>query len=113
MTNFRSDKVSDLNIYVNKITVASKVYEVKPFMIQDAVNMIDESTSKIGHGIGCREQVSMHYLIRPIVPNKFKSAISSCSLGDSRALEIENGSKVTDFMCLEYAHDKFKVNNSM
>lgn len=112
MTNYRSDRASDLNILVNKISIASKNYEIKRLIANDIEDIIDAKKSELGQSIGLREQVTIHYLIKPISTVDRKSLISECHLGSNEALESENnGAKVTDFICLEYAHDKFKVSN--
>ena len=112
MTNYRSDQQDELDICVNNISVASKLYEVRPLVAQDTTNAIEGTNSKIGHSIGWREQVTLHYLISPAVPVNSKCIISECSLGKT-ASDHKNGSKITNFICLEYAHDKFKVTKSM
>ncbi len=112
MTNYRSDRASDLNILVNKISVASKLYEIEKLMGNDIEDIIDAKKSELGQSIGLREQVTMHYLIKPITATDRKSLVSECHLGNSEVLEsAKNSAKVTDFICLEYAHDKFKVSN--
>jgi len=107
MTNYRSDKQSDLDIFVNSISVASKLYKVKPLVPQNLSGSIEGTRSKIGHSIGWREQVTMHYLISPVNSTPFKCNLSECSLG-TETVNHKNESRVTDFICLEYAHDKFK-----
>ena len=108
MTNYRSDQQNDLNIFVNKISVASKLYEVKPLITQDKINSTKDSKVATGHSIGWREQVTMHYLISPITPSNSNCVVSECTLGEP-SFEQKDESKITDFSCLEYAHDKFKV----
>ena len=108
MTNYRSDKQSDLDIFVNNIAVASKLYTVKPLINQDPKITLENNKPNTGHSIGWREQVTMHYLISPAKSVGPKCIISECSLG-GKTIEQKDDSQVTDFICLEYAHDKFKV----
>ena len=77
MTNYRSDKQSDLDIYVNNISVASKLYKVKP-LVPRGLN-IESEKSKIGHSISWSEQVTMHYLISPVNSVVSKCTLSECS----------------------------------
>lgn len=112
MTNYRSDKQSDLDIFVNNISVASKLYKVKPLVPRDLNNDIQGEKSKIGHSIGWREQVTMHYLVSPVNSFTSKCTLSECSLGVG-STKPKDESRVTDFICLEYAHDKFKVSEPM
>lgn len=113
MTNYRSDQQNELDIFVNKISVASKLYEVRPLITQDTDHAIEDKRSNMGHSIGWREQVTLHYLISPIIPRSSKCVISECSLGKTASKQINDGSKITNFICLEYAHDTFKVTNVM
>ena len=108
MTNYRSDRQTNLDIFVNNISVASKLYEVKPLIKFDEKSYQENERSQIGHSIGPREQVTMHYLISPIVPTDSTCLVTKCSLGNQVCGE-DMESKATDFICLEYAHDKFKV----
>jgi len=111
MTNYRSDQETDLAIFVNTVTVASKLYELKPLIFENKGDIIDAKKSSIGHAIGWAEQITMHYLIKPIDQGNAVCSISNCSVGNTMTYEPERGSNITDFICLEHAYDKFKVND--
>eukprot|EP00979_Chaetoceros_neogracilis_P012199 scaffold3156_cov268-Chaetoceros_neogracile.AAC.30 len=61
-----------------------------------------------GHSISWQEQAAMHYIVSPIKPNDLKCSVSECDLGLPNEFD-RNTSTVTDFICLENAHDQFKA----
>jgi len=106
MTNYRSDKETAIEIVVDKISIASKNYVIKPLVKRSQYEKTDSSLQ--GHSISWQEQAAMHYVISPIRPNSCKCSVSECTLGSSNEVNCATSS-VTDFICLENAHDQFKA----
>lgn len=116
MTNYRSDAQSKLDIILDKVCVASKRYSIKPMAGQTGKN--DKKSSRhtapsgisdCGLQIGRQEQVTLHYLISPLDVNEAKCTYSHCLINGEGASERTSDSLVTDFICLEHAHDRFQV----
>ena len=105
MTNYRSDTQSKLDIILNKVCVASKCYSIKPMAGQTAE--VDNKS------IGWQEQVTLHYLISPLDVTESKSMYSQCLINGQESLKKKTDSLVTDFICLEHAHDNFVVSYAL
>jgi len=110
MTNYRSDKQTDLEIAVDKICIASKHYSIKPLVEDDTsrnnINLLN------GHSISWQEQAAMHYIISPLESNTAHCTLTQCHLGD-RDQGSNSSRSVTDFICLEHAHDQFTATMDM
>ena len=125
LMNYRSDRESNLEIYLDKIFIASRHFEVRQMLGQ--VDPSDVSTSlisNVGNGsllsslkIGWQERVTLHYLVIPLEKSKPSFTLSMLSFSSGNQAESESlheitqryGAKVTDFMCRERAHDAFSV----
>lgn len=105
MTNYRSDMDSNLDIAVDKISIASKNYEIKPLVRIDRSTKSDHKRLN-GYLISWQEQAVMHYIISPIASNSSQCTISHCFLAESNVNNHRSNS-VTDFICLEHAHNHF------
>lgn len=106
MTNYRSDKETDLEISIDKISVMSKTYRIKPLvgtaMSQNHKHSID------GHPISWQEQAVMHFIISPLESIGSHCTTTQCCLGASDEDKSSTmRSSVADFICLENAHDQF------
>ncbi len=113
MTNYRSDKDSDLDIFMDKICVASSNYCVKPLINStDPLQTEKTSSNSNGYSIAWQEQVTMHYLISPLTPSGGQCILSECVLGKTDKESPSGFSSMIDFISLEHAHDKFTVSSS-
>ena len=133
MTNYRSDRQTKLDINLDRICVASRYYRATqlPGQLGESDPLGSEAHLQELNGgptsvlrIGWQERVTMHYLIVPMGADDSKNGarytLSQCHLidgksdiakDDSQFLEGSDagGLAVTDFICLEHAHEKFKV----
>lgn len=119
LMNYRSDSDTKLEIYLNQICVASRHFEVR--RLQGQVDTRDlslvpgSSDSVPSFKIGWQERVTLHYLVVPIKVNNTSVSLSALSFAseDEMALQYQHlidhrcGAQVTDFMCLERAHEVF------
>ncbi len=106
MTNYRSDKETDLEIAIDKISVISKKYRIKPLV---ASNLSQNNTDSIGgHQISWQEQAVMHFIISPLESIGSHCTTTECSLSTTKGGTYSDmRSSVADFICLEHAHDQF------
>ena len=109
MTNYRSDKDTDLEMFVKNITAASKNYVIKPFTIRDDKDTEQKKLQTLdGHPISWQEQAVLHYTVSPITQER-NCTLSHCYPGTANG-EDEISLVVTDFICLVNAHEKFHQN---
>jgi len=131
LMNYRSDRDSELEIYLNKICVASRHFEVKQLRgqvnssefsqslisTQDGSSILNPVVSPSSLKIGWQERVTLHYLVVPIETANRLVTFSNLSFSngsgmwsDSALSKIRShryGAQVTDFMCRERAHEVF------
>lgn len=122
--NYRSDRDSNLEIYLNKICIASRNFEIRQMLgqvdSQDlSQSLIASSGSAAGSSlkIGWQERITLHYLVVPIerANTSVTFSILSFPCGNKNMSESLPetrrwyGAQVTDFMCRERAHDVFTV----
>lgn len=114
MTNYRSDRQTNLEIDLNEISVASRDYVIKPLIGEGNDPYEEQKEVCISNKLRWQEQVTVHYLISPL-ENSIQEdcAVSHCSV--KKNLEDINSrasnETVTDFICLENAHDNFTVSD--
>ena len=131
--NYRSDRDSKLEIFLNKICIASRHFEIRQLqgqvasgdLSQSLISNTDGSSSCSGTTspaspslkIGWQERVTLHYLIVPIARSNetfvtFSTLLFSSGNEMSHALPRMNrqyGAQVVDLMCRERAHEVFTV----
>jgi len=122
LMNYRSDRDSNLEIYLNKICIASRNFEIRQLLgqvdSQDlSQSLIASSGSDAGSSlkIGWQERVTLHYLVVPIERANASVTFSILSFPCGNKSRSEflpetrrwHGAQVTDFMCRERAHDVF------
>ena len=117
--NYRSDRDSKLEIFLNKICVASRHFEIRQLLGQvDSDNLlqsIGSSGSDLAESlkIGWQERVTLHYLVVPIEGADTNVTFSTLSFSKGNEpltkSGCQHGAKVADFMCRERAHDVFIV----
>jgi hypothetical protein len=120
LMNYRSENARKLEIYLNRICIASRHFEVK--QLQGQVETCDLSQvpgnfdSILSLKVGWQERVSLHYLVVPTEVNSTSVSFSTLSFssGDKTVLQSQrDGAQVTDFMCLERAHELFMVSQRL
>jgi hypothetical protein len=126
LMNYRSDRDTKLQVYLNKICIASRHFEIR--QMRGQVDSNDLSKSLIGFHpdcnpvsslpIGWQERITVHYLVVPIDFANMPVSLSTISFSSANEmvpnslphlLDRRTGGKVTDFMCLERAHEVFMV----
>merc|ERR1712194_649067 len=131
LMNYRSDRDSKLEIFLNKICIASRHFEIRQLqgqvasgdLSQSLISNTDGSSSCSGTTspaspslkIGWQERVTLHYLIVPIARSNetfvtFSTLLFSSGNEMSHALPRMNrqyGAQVVDLMCRERAHEVF------
>jgi len=117
MANYRSDSQSKLDIILDRVCIASKHYCIKPMITQIRAKV--ESSEEVnkqdvlvdGLGIGWQEQVTLHFLISPSDMNESLCTFSECVVKGRKVAQLSLKSKkyssITDFICLEHAHEHF------
>jgi len=123
MTNYRSDRQTSLEINLDKICIASRYYRVQqlPDQLGESDLYPSNAQQQQLYGmpasllqIGWQERVTMHYLIIPFEDEEeAKYTLSQCHLvgenSNSSGTSLFNESEITDFVCLEHAHERFKT----
>ena len=123
--NYRSDGHTKLQIYLEKICIASRHFQIKQLLGQvdsdDLSQSLIESPQKTDPvsslKIGWQERITMQYLVVPIevshMPVSFSTLTFSSGnemvLNSLPQIDLLHGAKVTDFMCRERAHEVFTV----
>lgn len=115
--NYRSDRDSKLEIYLNKICIASRHFKVTKLAGQvDSAGQRPLSASIEGQSsfkIGWQERVTLHYLVVPIQSNTDQVSFSNLTFLSEMSvpeMHASNGDKkVVEFMCREKAHESFIV----
>jgi hypothetical protein len=111
MTNYRSDKDTDLEIAVDKISIMSKNYRIKPLVAADSAQNLKRTIS--GHAISWQEQAVMHFVISPLESITSYCTTTHCHLGEEsdgeqyESSSTVNNNSLSGFICLENAHDRF------
>mmetsp|Transcript_143 Transcript_143/g.202 ORF Transcript_143/g.202 Transcript_143/m.202 type:complete len:2064 (-) Transcript_143:174-6365(-) len=129
ISNYRSDS-GNLDIKLDKICVAGKYYQVKPLgvLYEDDISHTEE---KVDHSndlgsnadseslsIHWQEQVTLHYIVCPVsVEEDPCYTLSVCNVLNkmnaksvakiSHIREEDKASPITDYLCLEHAHEYF------
>lgn len=125
--NYRSDRDTKLEIFLNRIFIASRHFEIKQLLGQVDSHDLSQPLIASSEGgsdnsslkIGWQERVTLHYLVVPIETDnssvKFSTLLFSSGdkVTESFPQTIQRyGSQVTDFMCRERAHDVFSVSQA-
>jgi hypothetical protein len=103
-----------MEVALEHISVISSTYQIEALegQLSDAINSLKE---EFNHGlkIGWQEQVSLHYVIRPVSSIDSRCNISTCSALGDKNKESETTTlfspSTTKFICVEHAHDYFKT----
>jgi hypothetical protein len=127
--NYRSDSDTKLEIYLNKMCIASRHFEIRQVpgqvdardLSQHLLASVGNSDSGLSLKIGWQERVTLHYLVVPVEINRTSVSFSNLSFsrGDEMTLESQPlidhryGAQVTDFICLERAHEVFTVSQCL
>jgi len=112
LMNYRSDRETKLDIYLDKISIASRYYEVRQLGGQMDSNAL---RTHAGSGsvssslcLGWQERVTIHYLVVPLESQNPAFTLSTLSFsGSSQKFSGGHGGSLTDFMCRERAHEMF------
>ena len=114
--NYRSDRDSKLDIYLNEICIASRHFEIRQMQGQELTPSARSDSPSLK--IGWQERVTLHYLVVPIERTS-NALITFSTLSFSSGNKIISGSlprtshrsdgQVADFMCRERAHEMFIV----
>jgi hypothetical protein len=123
--NNRSDSDNRLEIYLNKICIANRNFEIRKLpgqvdisdLSQYLLATVGSNDSSLSLKIGWQERVTLHYRVIPIEVDTTSVSFSTFTFSrdDEMALESQPlidhryGAQVTDFMCLERAHEVFTV----
>lgn len=127
--NYRSDRDTKLQIYLDKICIASRHFEIRQLKGQVDSNDLSKSLiefhSDCDHGsslqIGWQERITVHYLVVPIDVDNVPVSFSTISFSSGnemiskslpQLLDSRTGGKVTDFMCRERAYEVFTVSRA-
>jgi hypothetical protein len=129
LMNYRSDSDTKLEIYLNNICIASRHFELRKVLGQvDARDLSQHLLASVGTSdsglslkIGWQERVTLHYLVIPIEVNRTSVSFSTLSfssgdemaLGSQLLIDHRYGAQVTDFICLERAHEVFTVSQCL
>lgn len=101
---------------MNKIFIASRYHKVVPLDGQqipyhaNSENYEENSVVQQSLGIRWQEKVSLHYLVTPLDEPCF--TLSECDVlinHRSKSLSPSEVNSITDFICLEHAHEKYTV----
>lgn len=115
ITNYRSDRHTDLGIKLDKICFASRYYSVKPF-VGKYLSCLKNSPVYSPLEVGWQEQITLHYLVTPMTENKDLYTLSKYHVMNNSSFSTESSSKddsfLTDFLCLEHAHEQFTVSST-
>ena len=122
--NYRSDRDSKLQMYLDKICIASRHFEIR--QLPGQVDSDDLSKSLISGPvsslkIGWQERVTVHYIVVPIDVASLPVSFSTLSFSSGNEMVFESspqmdhmtGAKVADFMCRERACEVFTVSHSL
>lgn len=129
LMNFRSDRDTKLHIYLDKICIASRHFEIRQLKGQVDSNDFSKSLYELSDcdpvsslQIGWQERITVHYLVVPIDVANTPVSISAISFSiDNQTistsvpqlLDHRTGGKLADFMCRERAHELFLVSQSL
>lgn len=107
-TNYRSDRQSQLDISLDKVCIASRYYQAKALASQLDVGTGDGQDPERPE-IGWQERMTLHYLITASNDaDQGKLLLSQCCHFGSEGGDSQSD-VLTDFICLENAHDRFKA----
>lgn len=129
LMNYRSDRDTKLHIYLDKICIASRHFEIRQLKGQVDSNDFSKSLYELSDcdpvsslQIGWQERITVHYLVVPIDVANTPVSISAISFSiDNQTistsvpqlLDHRTGGKLADFMCRERAHELFLVSQSL
>lgn len=99
ITNYRGDSETENHVTVDKIVAVSKNYAITP------LNHHNHSFSQ-DQTISWQEQSVMHFIVRPLDDMLSTGFLSCCPLEQVND-ETPLSSSITDYICLEHAHDQF------
>lgn len=106
--NYRSDRDSKLDIYLNKICIASRHFEIRQMQGQELTPSARSDSPSLK--IGWQERVTLHYLVVPIErTSNALITLSTLSFSSGDRTSHRSDGQVADFMCRERAHEMFIV----
>lgn len=107
MTNYRSDQQTKVELFLHNLCIASRYYRAIPIpgQIRDTVDLPILPSSAVQ--IGWQERITMHYRVIPLDNAEYTS--SNCPFEEEHNNNNNNNKMDMDFLCLENAHEKFKV----
>jgi hypothetical protein len=110
MTNYRTDRPTKLRVTLESLNLASRRYRM-----QRLPGQLGDEPGSPSVQLGWQERVTVHYRIVPREQNSTTCCLSQCRFeeleetdGNFDSLDCA-GTRTTDFICLENAHDDFKV----
>ena len=123
--NNRSDNGSQVEIYLKNICIASRHFEIRKLpgqvdardLSQYLLDGVGSNDSSLSLKIGWQERLTLHYRVVPIEVDSSPVSFSTFSFSRDVEMALESqplidyryGAQVTDFMCLERAHEIFTV----
>lgn len=102
-TNYRSDSQNDNNIVLDKMCILSKNFVIKPLIPHPGNSTANENLFE-KKKMAWQEQSVMHFIITQAESKPCDSSLHKCLLGQSNS-ESMIQSSITDYVCLEHAHD--------
>ena len=106
MTNYRSDRSSELDVTLDKLCILSRHYRME--LLQGQLGDIKTEASPFR--LGWQERVTLHYRVIPLDSPSAACMLSECQFakGQVEVAECLAG-PTTNYLCMEHAQHEFQV----
>ena len=107
MTNFRSDRPSELDITLDKLSVLSRHYRME--LLDGQLGSVQGEASPFP--LGWQERVTLHYLVTPLDASSRGCSICESPFAGGGKVEVNDreASTIATYLCMERAQDEFQV----
>jgi hypothetical protein len=109
MTNYRSDKSSELDVVLDKLCILSRHYRMELLEGQLGAFKMEASPFRLGW----QERVTLHYRVIPIEDSSTSCMLSECQFA-KEGVEVAEclAGPTTNYLCMERAQQEFQVSSN-
>lgn len=106
MTNYRSDKSSELDVILDKLCILSRHYKME--LLEGQLGVVKTEASPFR--LGWQERVTLHYRVIPMEGPSSTCMLSECQFAEG-GVEVTEclAGPTTNYLCMEHAQQEFQV----
>jgi len=106
MTNYRSDKSSELDVTLDKLCILSRHYRME--LLEGQLGAFQAEATPFR--LGWQERVTLHYRVIPLDEASAACMLSECQFAEGQVEVMESlAGPTTNYLCMEHAQHEFQV----